>query len=370
LLTVSGRLYGDSPSAHVPTWTGDCFELAKSWITDCQVAHISHCSQNVLKDFEPYWPTILLYVGDLLRDLRLDETSFIASALPAREYLALSYCRSQNGLPMAQKLTLTKKDEWKRHINREDLPLTFQHAIQFTRQLGFKYLWIDALCIIQDCPELWKYETQNMGKVFANAHCTIATSSDANSGLFHQRTSSLLDFPCHLRFSKKIAMTIRAKRHTYSSKSFAEEVDRKKLSWQAQGFQERLVSRRILHFGPKFLFFECNTHIASEAMIAGQLFREKLWFWERLYHAKRRKFQLQSNAIHSVFNPVTGYRGSFNELRANRSTTLSLKEELHLHKTWFELVCRFTRSNMMEPSDRTLAIMGLSQAVQDREEKL
>jgi hypothetical protein len=29
-------------------------------------------------------------------------------------------------------------------------PLTFQHAIELTRQLGFRYLWIDSLCIIQD----------------------------------------------------------------------------------------------------------------------------------------------------------------------------------------------------------------------------
>jgi hypothetical protein len=268
---------------------------------------------------------------------------------------------------MSQKLTLDKRDEWKFQINEKKLPPTFQHAIHLTRKLELKYLWVDALCIVQDCSKEEKFASESMDNVFANAHCTIATSADAHRGFFTQRNSSLLDFPCHLRFSKKKAMTIRANRLAYNSESFAEEVDRKNLNWQAHGFQERLLSRRILHFGPKFLFFECNTHIASEAITAGQPFREKQWVWERW---KRQNFELQSNTVHSIFNPVNGYRNSFHQLRANRSTTLSEKEELHLHKTWFELVSRFTRCKMINISDRKVAILGLAHAIQDGEATL
>jgi hypothetical protein len=332
------------------------------------VGHKSHCSKDVLEEYGPYLPTRLLYVGDnTSHQLHLEETCSPNFAFPDIEYFALSYCQTSNGLLASQKLTLDKKDKWKSQINQNELPLTFQHAIHLTRKLELKYLWVDALCVIQDSREDQRLESSNVGKVFANAYCTIATSANANGGCFSNRTSSLLEFPCYLRFSKNTALTIRSQRDTYSPDSFAKEVDHKNLSSQSWGFQERLLSRRILHFGSKFVFLECNTHIASEAMTAGQPFQERQWIWER---RKRKNYQLQSNAFHTVFNPVTGYRNSFNELRANRSKALTVHEELYLHKRWFELVFWFTRCKMMNISDHSMAILGLAQAIQDGEQDL
>ncbi|PMD66547.1 HET-domain-containing protein, partial [Hyaloscypha bicolor E] len=213
------------------------------------------------------------------------------------------------------------------------LPLTFQHAIHLTRQLDLNYFWVDVLCIVQDCPEEKKREPDSMGKVFVNAHCTIASSEDANGGCFTKRNSSLLDFPCCLQFSKNNALTVRAQGQTHNLKSFTNEVDEKNLSWQSWGFQERLLSRRIIHFGPKFLFFECNTHIASQGTNASQPFREKQWL-------------------------------------SNREKTLSAGWEIYLHGRWAELVIPFTRCKITEPSDRTNALLGLAQAIQDGDKEL
>jgi hypothetical protein len=251
----------------------------KSWVAGCQVEHNHHCSKDLLVGCGRYLPTRLLYFGDnTSNQLRLQETHSLDFDGPDIEYLALSYCRSINGLPPSQKLTLGKKDEWKSQINENELPLTFKHAIYLTRKLGLKYLWVDALCIIQDSREDQRLESSNMGKVFANAYCTIATSADANGGCFSNRTSSLLNFPCYLRCSRTKALTVRYQWDTYNPESFAKEVDHKKLSSQSWGFQERLLSRRIIHFGSRFLFFECNTHIVSEAIPGGQPFRQKSGF--------------------------------------------------------------------------------------------
>ncbi|KAH6619006.1 hypothetical protein C7974DRAFT_317958, partial [Boeremia exigua] len=38
------------------------------------------------------------------------------------------------------------------------LPLTFQEAVVFTQWLGVRYLWIDALCIIQEDEVDWSRE--------------------------------------------------------------------------------------------------------------------------------------------------------------------------------------------------------------------
>jgi hypothetical protein len=32
----------------------------------------------------------------------------------------------------------------------DQLPKTFQDAVTVTRELGFEYLWIDSLCVVQD----------------------------------------------------------------------------------------------------------------------------------------------------------------------------------------------------------------------------
>jgi Heterokaryon incompatibility protein (HET) len=45
------------------------------------------------------------------------------------------------------KTTLSTLEKRKDRIEFRDLPLTYQHAVEVTRNLGLRYLWIDALCI-------------------------------------------------------------------------------------------------------------------------------------------------------------------------------------------------------------------------------
>jgi hypothetical protein len=63
---------------------------------------------------------------------------------------------------------------------------TIRDAIQFTRKLGIRYIWVDLLCIIQDDPENWAREAASMAQVYCNAYITIAAtkSPDAEGGLF------------------------------------------------------------------------------------------------------------------------------------------------------------------------------------------
>jgi hypothetical protein len=87
------------------------------------------------------------------------------------KYVALSY--SWGG---TQKVTTTKATLIDRQhgIRLYNLPPTIQDAIQVTRDLGFRYLWIDALCIIQDDYEDKNIEINRMGSIYKNATITIA----------------------------------------------------------------------------------------------------------------------------------------------------------------------------------------------------
>jgi hypothetical protein len=69
------------------------------------------------------------------------------------------------------------------------LPKTFQDAIEINRHLKVRYLWIDALCIIQPTADDigdWEEEIPLKGKVYRNSTCTIAASGaqTSNGGCF------------------------------------------------------------------------------------------------------------------------------------------------------------------------------------------
>ena len=55
--------------------------------------------------------------------------------------------------------------------------LTKHITITITRKLGFDYLWIDSLCIVQDDIEDWKHESASMEGVYTSAYCTVAATS-------------------------------------------------------------------------------------------------------------------------------------------------------------------------------------------------
>lgn len=117
-------------------------------------------------------------------------------------------------------------------IEFTSLPQTYQHAIIVSRSLGFRYLWIDALCIIQDDEKDWLHEAARMASVYRESSCTISThaASNDNDGFLH------LD----RREGGSISLLVTASH----------------LSQRGWVFQERILSRRLLHFTSGGLFLE------------------------------------------------------------------------------------------------------------------
>ncbi|GKU05577.1 heterokaryon incompatibility protein [Fusarium langsethiae] len=61
-------------------------------------------------------------------------------------------------------------------IELSSLPKLLQDAVTLTHQLNVPYLWIDALCIIQENKQDWEAEAPKMGEYYKNAVLTIAAS--------------------------------------------------------------------------------------------------------------------------------------------------------------------------------------------------
>lgn len=112
------------------------------------------------------------------------------------QYAALSYCW---GGPQRQRLT---RDNLKALVAGEldscTLPQTLKDAILTTQVLGLEYLWVDALCIIQDDDVDKEFEISRMCSIYENSTVTIvaATAASVDEGfLSPNRTSFTPQFP-------------------------------------------------------------------------------------------------------------------------------------------------------------------------------
>jgi hypothetical protein len=146
---------------------------------------------------------------------------------------------------------------------------TFQDAITLTRTLGFNYIWIDSLCIIQDDGRDWEIESARMTSVYSNGHLTIAATHSPNGrgGLFVNtqdfrvsgKTPDEEDF-C-LYFRERIDHQIDA---DFESADFTSAAIYYPLLSRAWVYQERMLSTRVLHFGRYEMFFECKSNLQCE----------------------------------------------------------------------------------------------------------
>jgi hypothetical protein len=64
------------------------------------------------------------------------------------------------------------------------LPATVRDAVIICRHLEIKFLWVDALCIIQDSPnaEDWTRESAAMDQIYGNAFFTLAAAGAPDIG--------------------------------------------------------------------------------------------------------------------------------------------------------------------------------------------
>lgn len=122
-------------------------------------------------------------LSELLDMIQLKETTQGETG----QYVALSYCWGPDG--QAKTLTHATIREFKNAIVVRELPQTLRDAILVTRKLGIRYLWIDALCIIQDSDSDKARELTQMPSIYKNALLTVsaAIAEDCEKGFLHDR---------------------------------------------------------------------------------------------------------------------------------------------------------------------------------------
>ena len=166
------------------------------------------------------------------------------------EYVALSYCW---GGPQAVLTTIANIESSKEELPLVELPLTLRNAIEVTQNLGFSYLWIDALCIIQDSPEDKTIEINKMGSIYRNATLTIfaANAPSVNEGFLQPRTPDEgVVLPFYVSETLQGTAKLLLEDLSYHSDD--------PLDSRAWVLQETLLSRRRLIFSAKELLWCCQ----------------------------------------------------------------------------------------------------------------
>ncbi|KAL8867425.1 MAG: hypothetical protein Q9174_005675 [Haloplaca sp. 1 TL-2023] len=180
--------------------------------------------------------------------------------MDAVQYLTLSHRWGGASVMRATKATYIAM---RSKIEIQDLPRTFQDAMNITRRLGYRYLWIDSLCIIQDDPEDWEVEWKRMADIYSNSTLTIAAlwGHDSHAGCFVERRP-LATQDCHIGNWRGSGLFVRPEVYTRGSE--LELVKPKPLLERAWVLQERLLSPRILYYGPWELHWECQKMESNE----------------------------------------------------------------------------------------------------------
>ena len=172
------------------------------------------------------------------------------------QYTALLYAWGNN------ENLLTVQDNLHTHTNGIDvctLPNTVKDAVQVTHALNIRYLWVDALCIIQDSAEDKIKELERMSEYYRNAYCVIAaTASHGADEGFLKPWHRSRRFPMFGKLSDVVRSELEVpflgpagERGTVTLDITSPDVyqaDQTPLSKRGWALQERLLSSRYLHF--------------------------------------------------------------------------------------------------------------------------
>ncbi|KAJ4985521.1 hypothetical protein SVAN01_08992 [Stagonosporopsis vannaccii] len=232
------------------------FSTLRGWIQQCSTSH-RRC-QRFLQ--EPYLPTRVVEILDS-RSVRLRETDNENGL-----YTCLSHCW---GVQPIIRTTTASIAAHRTSIPWANLPKTFQDAVNITSRLGIKYIWIDSLCILQDDLNDWRHEGGKMCDVYSNSYLTIAASKskDGSGGCY--ATADRKDDTTHWFANADGALYSVHGRKRIWHVGDQDDVDGDiadvfPLTTRAWVLQERLLSPRIVHFGPVEVSWECKEGEACE----------------------------------------------------------------------------------------------------------
>ncbi|KAK8191029.1 heterokaryon incompatibility protein-domain-containing protein [Phyllosticta capitalensis] len=290
-------------------------------------------------------------------DVKLRDHTSLPSGKPL-EYAALSYSwGTYKPDCMTTDATIEKNLDC---MPWESLPSTFQDAVEITRGLGLKYLWIDSVCIIQGNTKDWSQEAGKMFDVYKGAKVTLAAlfGYNSTSGLRDSTINEQSKILAHLQMGQQSTCPIFIRRHHYLSHNYGQTPHHSEgnliapLLTRAWTYQERIVSPRVLFFTEGEVVYHCAATVACECGSAS-------FTWERSIWNVAEKTSI-FGAIFDVLRPETSSHIEEESQSSSNDKRLSV-----VQSRWRRIIVEeFVRLDVTNPRDRLPALGAIAEMFQ------
>lgn len=297
---------GQKPDPGVAT--DKAFGQVKSWIDQCGTHEHCAAQQDTLL------PTRVIDVSSKANPF------IVKSNGRSGQYVALSYC-------WGQQRGLTLNDNLKARLDKLDLnevSQSIKDAIFCAQRLGYQYIWIDALCIIQDSHDDKVKEIGNMKNIYSDAVLTIvaASAQSAHEGFLHDR-STLTYYNLPYPHPNGDFGTFSMAKYYASTPVPPNPIDTR--GWTLQEF---LLPPRLLVYSKERVYYRCHTSTVGLGDVVQRVI-------ERLPA--------------EYFQPV------------RPGIVLSKERKAEVLQDWVRLVYSFTERNLTSQTDRLNAIGGIAE---------
>ncbi|KAK1998326.1 HET-domain-containing protein [Colletotrichum falcatum] len=257
--------------------------LIQSWLDLCRKTHRGPCSQTQDGPADRFIEMISHSYFGVIDVLNMQLTQLPCQSLPdprrhrqppyretleqirPEPYVALSYVWGAE--PGAYTTRTENVMLHGTHGGLEEvlqrLPKAIRDAVDLVRRLGFQYIWIDRLCIVQNSARSWKLNAYNMDLIYGNAALTIcAADGDAAKGLCAMWPATRNTRQVRGLVGPRLELMVTRPPEMYIRASEWNE--------RAWTFQERLLSRRCLIFTNGRVYFQCRSTGMSEDIFGDQ----------------------------------------------------------------------------------------------------
>ncbi|KAF2488424.1 HET-domain-containing protein, partial [Lophium mytilinum] len=192
---------------------------------------------------------------------------------------------------------------------------TIRDTMTMVQQLGYRYAWVDALCIVQDDAENVTENVDRMDQVYQGAHLAIVAAAGQNA--YH-------GLPGVSTPRNEHQLRVRIKGITICSMLENANGAITFTRWNTRGwtYQERLLSKRLVTFTTSQVFYQCDRGCDYQ---------------EQYHHAPG------SDYTHTIPDPLA--RLDF--------------ENRNIWEVYAIAVAEYTRRSLTDPLDKLRALSGI-----------
>lgn len=229
--------------------------------------------------------------------------------------------------------------------------------------LRIPYLWVDALCIIQNDDEErdWYEQSSEMCEIYSNAQLVISADSSPSNNVgflpgpeFHKREWKTLHVAHPAQPTHQVTAIVRE----YPSNIYCEQsrpaLDLQPLHRRGWALQESLLANRLLRFTSHGMRWECNTN-----------YKDQMGFMSRAIRlAKLTRLHPET----SLKLPKSELKAIYQEEGQNHSHITDYMNDItpaSVYYAWQGIVAQYTNRDLTNINDRLSALSGLARLISD-----